>query len=597
MADEDLLGAPSRAIWAPHMIRDILKVLTKPQNAIVTVVSKSLERPEVLADVGAHLDSQEPIYGTKYLVRDMSDPELELWRTATLDAALAMPLPNPYVPRDFSMIEEPSVDDSVPIHLRNESGSSIVWWRQCRLHKKPSAQIMPKAFTAEGYQTPLQRVYAKLASAHVADALQAENYYAYLAGFDYSFEVGITGVTLSVAGFSDKIRSYLEAVLHKVSDTSTWRKAYFKVARDNLRRGFDNFKEEEPYRHALQYHQYATTLKIWNVEELAAAEKDATWEGLLEFYSTLRDSIRGVESAVFGNVLPSEPSGRGALGYADLIEAKLAPKSRTSPSAYHRQVLVRPPAQGAVIQAQGLSADQANHAVLVAFHLGRAPQELNMQEHAMMHLLALVMEAPFFDTLRTKEQLGYRVHSLVHNYEGLRSLLFIIQGPKLDAAALDVRIEAFMEQMRRSLGSFPSLGVEHPQEIISDDNFEQKKQALQAELLQKDLSLRESALKAWKQISSREYWFTRSADLAAALDSVTLPDLRGFFEDRIVAKGSNRVSVEVFSQQHGVVAPRVRGLGSTCQGGVHPGGMCPTVLNATWIQTKEYRQSRTEFYP
>jgi len=258
---------------------------------------------------------------------------------------------------------------------------------------------------------------------------------------------------------------------------------------------------------------------------------------------------------------------------------------------------VRPPAQGAVIQAQGLSADQANHAVLVAFHLGRAPQELNMQEHAMMHLLALVMEAPFFDTLRTKEQLGYRVHSLVHNYEGLRSLLFIIQGPKLDAAALDVRIEAFMEQMRRSLGSFPSLGVEHPQEIISDDNFEQKKQALQAELLQKDLSLRESALKAWKQISSREYWFTRSADLAAALDSVTLPDLRGFFEDRIVAKGSNRVSVEVFSQQHGVVAPRVRGLGSTCQGGVHPGGMCPTVLNATWIQTKEYRQSRTEFYP
>ena len=54
------------------------------------------------------------------------------------------------------------------------------------------------------------------------------------------------------------------------------------------------------------------------------------------------------------------------------------------------------------------------------------------------------MEQPFYDSLRTKQQLGYIVYSGVRFKEGFASLLFVVQSSLKDGPALSERVEEFL---------------------------------------------------------------------------------------------------------------------------------------------------------
>lgn len=65
-------------------------------------------------------------------------------------------------------------------------------------------------------------------------------------------------------------------------------------------------------------------------------------------------------------------------------------------------------------------------------------------ELAPLYLLGQVIREPCFDTLRTKEQLGYAVSSGGTNTHGVLGFILLVQSSSHPPAHLDSRIEAFL---------------------------------------------------------------------------------------------------------------------------------------------------------
>ena len=217
---------------------------------------------------------------------------------------------------------------------------------------------------------------------------------------------------------------------------------------------------------------------------------------------------------------------------------------------------------GAVVQLEGLNVDDVNGAVLVTYVLGQSSVGgMTSSEHALALLLGIVCEDLFFNQLRSVEQLGYIVQSAVGNSDGLVRLVFLIQGSKLDASAMDDRIQVFIETIRLKLGRAPQAeDTGELTERISDAEFEKKKQALHSALTEKLLSIQSAAANAWAEITTQRYWFTRKDELVAALPEISCAQLLEFFESRVVSPAAQRIAVEVFQGGQRVQTASIWGL-------------------------------------
>ena len=122
-----------------------------------------------------------------------------------------------------------------------------------------------------------------------------------------------------------------------------------------------------------------------------------------------------------------------------------------------------------MVEQVGGDMDSGRRAVRLYFHLALVPsgQPTHQHDFSLIPSPQLLYE-PCFDTLRTKEQLGYSVHSGTRRTHGLLGLCVVVVSGAHGPAHLDVRIEAF-------LASFAATLAE-----MGEEEFEKQRQALLA---------------------------------------------------------------------------------------------------------------------
>ena len=68
----------------------------------------------------------------------------------------------------------------------------------------------------------------------------------------------------------------------------------------------------------------------------------------------------------------------------------------------------------------------------------------SMKAYLLVELLSDVIEQPFYNTLRTQQQLGYIVYSGLKSRQGVYNLLFVAQSNIVDGNELTARVEKFI---------------------------------------------------------------------------------------------------------------------------------------------------------
>ncbi|XP_053088326.1 insulin-degrading enzyme isoform X2 [Pangasianodon hypophthalmus] len=504
--------------FRPDLIEMVLDKL-RPENVRVAVVSKSFE---------GQTDKTEEWYGTQYKQESISDEAIKNWQNADLNGKFKLPMKNEFIPTNFEIYPLEKDSPSYPTLIK-DTAMSKVWFKQDDKFFLPKACLNFEFFSRYLYADPVHCNMTYLFLRLLKDDLKEYTYAARLAGLSYGIASGMNAILLSVKGYSDKQHILLKKIIEKMA-TFEINEKRFDIIKEAYMRSLNNFRAEQPHQHAMYYLRLLMTEVAWTKDELKEALDDVTLPRLKAFIPQLLSRLH-IEALLHGNITK-----QSALSMMQMLEDTLIEHAHTKPllpSQLIRYREVQVPDGGWYVYQQRNEVHN-NCGIEIYYQTDMQTTHDNM----LLELFCQIIHEPCFNTLRTKEQLGYIVFSGPRRANGVQGLRFIIQSEKAPHY-LESRVEAFLKIMEKNV------------EEMSDEAFHKHIQALAIRRLDKPKKLAAECAKYWGEIISQQYNFDRDNIEVAYLKTLTKDNIMQFYKDllSIDAPKRHKVSVHVLSRE------------------------------------------------
>ncbi|XP_034755125.1 insulin-degrading enzyme isoform X2 [Etheostoma cragini] len=504
--------------FRPDLIEMVLDKL-RPEHVRVAVVSKSFE---------GQTNKTEEWYGTQYKQEAISEESIEKWAGADLNGKFKLPMRNEFIPTNFEIYPLEKDSPSVPALIK-DTAMSKVWFKQDDKFFLPKACLNFEFFSRYLYADPLHCNMTYLLLMLLKDDLKEYTYAARLAGLVYGLSSGMNAILLSVKGYSDKQHILLKKIIEKMA-TFVIDEKRFDIIKEAYMRSLNNFRAEQPHQHAMYYLRLLMTEVAWTKDELKEALEDVTLSRLKAFIPQLLSRLH-IEALLHGNI-PKE----SALGMMQMVEDTLIEHAHTKPllpSQLIRYREVQVPDGGWYVYQQR---NEVHNNCGIEIYYQTDMQ--NTHDNMLLELFCQIISEPCFNTLRTKEQLGYIVFSGPRRANGVQGLRFIIQSEKAPHY-LESRVEAFLCTMEKAV------------EEMSEEAFQKHIQALAIRRLDKPKKLSAECAKYWGEIISQQYNFDRDNTEVSYLKTLSKENIMHFYRDRLTVEAPKRhkVSVHVLSRE------------------------------------------------
>ena len=525
-------------------------------NAMYTILSKSFK---------GQTDKKEYWYGTDYSVEAVPASTLTQWKnpTSASELGLTMPRPNVFIPSENGLkvrfppkpksgrsltFEERMTPTPPPKVIRDDgsSGRWTVYFKPDDVYGQPKAFVIFELLTREVYSSAKTAALSNMYEFCVADKLTEYAYDAGLAGLTYDVRVIPRGVRLTFGGYNDKLQDFAKYVSKQITadlkNILPKDEAEFERYKDILSRGFEGFNAKQPYAHCSYYTQLLmkpAAFEYDNAEMLAATE-EVTLADLTSYVGSIWSSGKGI-ALVQGNLDEKQ-----ALSLVSTIDKTLGFKP-ISAEEYPPELapipLPKSPANsmGTRLVISEPNAENVNAASYVSIQgLSEDPKE-----HVLMELVANIVGDPFYDELRTKQQLGYIVSSGVRAVGKTKSLGFIAQSSTAKNEKLTSEIIKFLDNVRPKY-----------LEKVGKGDFAVYIKSLIDRKTEPDKTLAAETTRNWAEISSGRLQFNRAQlDAAAALD-LTKEDLLEFWDSFYVNDGRRLLITEMVPQVGPTSSPK-----------------------------------------
>uniref|UniRef100_A0A3B3IIR7 Insulin-degrading enzyme n=1 Tax=Oryzias latipes TaxID=8090 RepID=A0A3B3IIR7_ORYLA len=482
--------------FRPDLIEMVLDKLL-PENVRVAVVSKSFE---------GQTDRAEEWYGTQYKQEAISNETIQKWASADLNGKFKLPMKNEFIPTNFEIYPPPKDSPSVPTLIK-DNAMSKVWFKQDDKFFLPKACLNFEFFSPFAYVDPLHCNMAYLYLELLKDSLNEYAYAAELAGLNYDLQNTVYGMYLSVKGYNDKQHILLKKIVEKMASFEI-NERRFDIIKEAYMRSLNNFRAEQPHQHAMYYLRLLMTEVAWTKDELKEALDDVTLPRLKAFIPQLLSRLH-IETLIHGNITKES-----ALSMMQMVEDTLTEHAHTKPllpSQLIRYREVQVPDGGWFVYQQRNEVHN-NCGIEIYYQTDMQSTHDNM----MLELFCQIISEPCFNTLRTKEQLGYIVFSGPRCAEGGQGLRLIIQSNE-EPLYLESRVEAFLFSIEQALTE------------MSEEVFQKHIQALAVRRLDKPKNLSAESAKYWAEIISQKYHFHRDSVEVEHLKTLTKENIIEFF--------------------------------------------------------------------
>ncbi|XP_069609891.1 insulin-degrading enzyme isoform X2 [Ranitomeya imitator] len=504
--------------FRPDLIQMVLDKL-RPENVRVAIVSKSFEEKT---------DRTEEWYGTQYKQEDIPADVIQKWQKADINGKFRLPMRNEFIPTNFEIVPLEKDATSYPALIKDTAMSKL-WFKQDDKFFLPKACLNFEFFSRYLYADPLHCNMTYLFLRLLKDDLKEYTYAARLAGVNYGIASGMNAILLSVKGYSDKQHILLRKIVEKMATFEIDEKR-FEIIKEAYMRSLNNFRAEQPHQHAMYYLRLLMTEVAWTKDELREALEDVTLLRLKAFIPQLLSRLH-VEALLHGNITKQM-----AQGIMQMVEDTLIEHAHTKPllpSQLIRYREVQLPDGGWFVYQQRNEVHN-NCGIEIYYQTDMQSTSENM----LLELFCQIIAEPCFNTLRTKEQLGYIVFSGPRRANGIQGLRFIIQSEK-QPHYLESRVEAFLKTMEKSL------------EEMTDEAFQKHIQALALRRLDKPKKLSAECAKYWGEIISQQYHFDRDNVEVAYLKTLAKDDIIKFYKDLLAVEALRRhkVSVHVLARE------------------------------------------------
>jgi len=482
-------------------IQDVLAQLT-PERLRVWYISK--QEPH---------NSSLHFYDGKYKIADISAEEQQSWQQSP-QLALTLPAVNRLLPENFA-VKAPQAQQKPELVLQQDGISAWLY---------PSQQFadQPRGVLEIFFNTkaPQQDIKAKVLLALWHDlynlqqsALATE---ADIAGMQLRFTAG-SGMALTVAGFTDKQPQLLQQALAGLTLSSDAQS--FAQAKDRYVRGLQNQAKQFPFYQAFNAYNSLVRNGNYETEQLVATANALTADELQAFINTTLAQNQ-LRIFAFGNY------DKAAVEQVVATVNRALPAQRTE-LPYSRTAYWQPtPGNTLVLQKDIDVADVA----LVDVHVHPEPSYAQLAR-------ATVLKSHFsnvaFDKLRTEEQLAYAVGGTAMQLEDYVGFAMYIQTPVKGVADMQARFDLFKQQYAKEL------------DALTEEAFAQLKASTLVTLKEPPKNLQDEVGPLITDWYREKFSFDSKQQLIAAVEQVSLADVKAFYRETMLNANAPRISVQM----------------------------------------------------
>jgi len=346
-------------------------------------------------------------------------------------------------------------------------------------------------------QQAREAVLSRLLAGWLGDSLNETLYPARLAGHDVEAYAHARGITLAFSGWRDRQDTLISRVFTQLQEGEIKADSVERV-RYRLQREWRNAPQDALYRQAQRTLSEALVRPQWPTQALLEASRELSVEDLRDFREAFLAELR-LEAMAVGNLdaALAEREGRrvAAMLSPTLDEAAI-------PELVPLQAEALPPLTPATTREESL----------VLRHLQGPDRSLESQ--ARLAVLGQMLETPFYQRLRTEEQLGYVVSARYSPMLDAPGISLLVQSPNTPSEAIQVRIDAFLSDFSARLAT------------LDDDALAPYRQAVHDIWRQRDTSLAQRTNRLWRALAYGDTAFDRHRRLAEHALEVTADALR-----------------------------------------------------------------------
>ncbi|KAJ2833275.1 metalloprotease, partial [Coemansia furcata] len=462
-------------------------------------------------ELDVDFDLTEKYYGVNYRVDAISDELMEELRGELHFDELSLPEPNLFIPDNLEVKGQKTLDEPTaePTLLKLAEGLEL-WFKQDDRFFLPRGEVRINVENPRAYESPLSSILSQLFVLVLKDSLSEITYDAQVAGLWFDIHESVDGFSISVDGFNDKLPQLLKILLttiknYKVDDTQ------FEVYSREVRKKLDNVRHAEPYNHVQTNTHYLNYATVWRYSDKLSAFSLVTKQRLQKFIDSLFEQTR-IQMIVMGNFAEQD-----ALDMADMVIDVLGSKALPDYARQWSRILLHNP--GSYVHHATMPEDgNVNSSIDMSIYTGLTQ---NDWERVVLDLTSIIIQEPFFDQLRTKEQLGYITYSSDRKYsDGYMTLRLLVQS-EANPAYVSQRIGHFVRGFRKRLVD------------MSQEEFERYVNSLRVKREEKLKNLYGETSRYWTHVCSGYYLFDKIDRDIANLATVGKDDIVAFWDKYI----------------------------------------------------------------
>lgn len=495
--------------YDPQAIKDRLAMMT-PQNARIWYISPKEPHNKTAYFVNA-----------PYQVDKISEQTFADWQQKSSAIDLKLPVLNPYIPDDFSLIKSDKAYPH-PQLIVDEPTLRVIYAPSQYFASEPKADISLVLRNPQAMDSARRQVMFALNDYLAGIALDQLSNQAAVGGISFSTGAN-NGLMVNANGYTQHLPELFNALLDGYfSYTPT--EEQLEQAKSWYAQMMDSADKGKAYDQAIMPIQMVSQVPYFQREDRRALLPSITLKEVLEYRDNLKAKGRP-ELLVIGN-LTAERS----TAMARQIQKQLGADGNEW--CRNKDVLVDRK-QLAIFEKAGNSTDSALAAVF-------APPNLDeYASSAASSLLGQIVQPWFYNQLRTEEQLGYAVFAFSMNVGRQWGMGFLLQSNDKQQAFLWQRFQAF----------FPT--AEAKLRAMKPEEFAQIQQTVISQMLEAPQTLGDEASKLSKDFDRGNMRFDSRDKVVAQIKLLTPQKLADFFHQTVVDPQGMAILSQVSGSQNG----------------------------------------------
>ena len=496
LPSNQLLSAPYQMTdFNPLLIAEYLQAL-EPNNMLMIVTGKGLS-----------VDKKTQHYNAPYGVAPISDKLIAQWQKPQLNPSIKLPLVNPFIPDQLSIIEMPDSSTRNPQQLVTDS-RIVTWHSLDTSFKTPRADVYFTLRSPLANQSARNVALTALYVKTVNERLNEFSYPATLAGLNYQLYPHVRGISVRVSGYPGKQPLLLKEILNALNKVGI-NKSSFRRHKDELQRGFQNSLQQKPYQQGLSRISNLVTSPSWTARQLITALQPVEAKDLQQFADNFLAQLDIVVLAN-GNI-----SADSAMAMTDQINNQL--KGSNNAVEVAKPVIKQLPSEQKSLYQ--FDVPHTDNAVTLYFQ----GNDKGVGTRASFALFNQMLSTPFYHDLRTRQQLGYIVFSSPMTLIDLPALGFTVQSSNTSTNDIAVAIDVFVTGFSNTLNN------------MDEATLATHKKALIGRILKKDSRITNRSNRYWSELDRGNFQFDSREQLVAAIKAIDLETIQNSYSQDIIS--------------------------------------------------------------